>query len=157
MPVQWRKEMAVDDALIDEDHKLLIEQVNNFEVMIRDKVTRESIEWSLERLKHYAVEHFRREEELQRAIQYPFYQAHAHEHRDLVKKLVGIIAHCTAVAHADEVPKVADETFGLLKEWLISHILHTDLRMRPYVTRMKPHLQRMAALRDSPGGPVPRA
>ena len=34
MPIQWRKEMAVDEATIDEDHRFLIDIVNKFEVAI---------------------------------------------------------------------------------------------------------------------------
>ena len=151
MAVHWRKEMSVDDSVIDEDHKLLICLVNDFETLINRKLTMVALDRSLTLLKHYAIEHFRREEGLQRAVQYPFYQAHACEHRDLIKKLDVIIAHRRTAESDYNLAVVAREILELLKEWLISHILHTDLRMKHYVARMKPYRQRMATLEDSRG------
>lgn len=146
MTIQWRKEMTVDESVIDEDHKLLIEIVNTFEAALNRKLSTETIDQGLKLLKHYAVEHFRREEELQRAVQYPFLDAHCREHRDLVKKLDAIVAHRRAASSRADIADLAKEIVTLVKEWLVSHILQTDLRMRPYVAQMKPHRQKLKSL-----------
>ncbi len=152
MAIQWRKEMSVDGSIIDEDHKALIDLVNAFEAIINQKPTMRALDQSLSRLMLYSVEHFKGEEELQRAVHYPFHQAHAREHYDLVKKLEAIIAHRGAAQSGYDITVVARETLELLKEWLVSHILHTDLRMRPYVAQMKPYRQSMTTLVEHNGG-----
>ena len=148
MSIQWRKEMAVDESVIDEDHKLLIEIVNSFEAAISRKLAPETIDQGLKLLKHYTVEHFRREEELQRAAQYPFFDAHAREHRDVIKKLDNIVAHRRAAATRADISDVAKEIINLLKDWLVNHIIQSDLRMRPYVAQMKNHRQTMRSLKQ---------
>jgi hemerythrin len=149
--------MSVDDSVIDDDHKVLIDLVNAIEGAVNKKLTVAALDRSLMLLKHYALEHFKREEALQRAVHYPFYQAHACEHRDLVKRLEAIIAHRGAAQSGYEITVVAREILDLLKEWLIEHILHTDLRMRPYVAQMRPYRQRMTTLGECRGGGRPSA
>ena len=155
MTINWRKEMAVDESVIDEDHKLLIEIVNTFEAAIDRKLAPETVDQGLKLLKHYTVEHFRREEELQRSVQYPFYDAHAREHRDVIKKLDGIIAHRRSAASRADIVDVAREILALLKDWLVNHIIQSDLRMRPYVAQMKAHHQAMRSLRQQPNPCAP--
>lgn len=158
MTIQWRKEMTVDESVIDEDHKLLIEIVNTFEMALNRKISPETVDQGLKLLKHYAIEHFRREEELQRAVQYPFLDAHCREHRDLIKRLDSIIAHRKTAATRSDIVEVAQQIVALVKEWLVYHILQTDLRMRPYVAEMKPHRQKFRALRTAappPCAPAP--
>ena len=147
MTILWRREMAVDGSVIDEDHKLLIEFINSFELTLTRKPGPGDIERSLRVLKDYAAEHFGREEELQRVSQYPFYDAHAREHRDLIKKLDGIIDHHKMAASRSDVSTVTNELIGLLKDWLVHHIIQSDLRMRPYVEKMKGRCQTMPALK----------
>ncbi len=151
MPIQWRKEMSVDSAAIDEDHRLLIDLVNAVETVIEQKTTVADLDRSLLRLRHYSLEHFKREEALQRSVHYPFHQAHAREHADLVNRLEAIIARRSAARSGRDMTLVAQEILVLLKEWLINHILHADLRMRPYVSQMKAHHQRLAALMEASG------
>ncbi len=148
MPILWRKEMSVDASTIDDDHKLLIDLINSFEAVINQNPTIAALDRHLLQLRHYSIEHFKREEALQRAVHYPFYQAHAREHSDLVNRLETIIAHRTAARSGRDLTVVSREILALLKEWLVEHILRTDLRMRPYVAQMKAHQRKMAALTD---------
>jgi hemerythrin len=48
----------------------------------------------------------------------------------------------------EELKQMTKEIMALLREWLVGHIIQSDLRMRPYVEAMKPHLTRLRALRD---------
>ena len=59
MAIQWRKEMVVDEAIIDEDHKFLIDIVNNFEAALNRRVDKITIEDGLKALKHYSLQHFK--------------------------------------------------------------------------------------------------
>ena len=147
MPIQWRKEMAVDEAIIDEDHRFLIDIVNKFEAAISRRCDKCTIDVGLKSLKHYSLEHFKREEDLQRAAQYTFYDAHSHEHRDLIKKLDGIIVRYHSASTGTDVEFVSKELSELLRDWLVKHIIQSDLRMRPFVTKMKVRREKMSPMR----------
>lgn len=151
MSIQWRNEMSVDGSVIDEDHQHLIALVNAFEKVINKRMTQEILEQGLAYLKHYTLVHFAREEELQRAAQYPFYEAHHKEHKDLVRKLDAFALRFKERRTDQELGQITREMVSLLREWLVGHIIQSDLRMRPYVNAMKPYIARMKALRDHPG------
>ena len=125
MAILWRKELEIDGATIDEDHKFLINLINNYELALHIKSKQKLVELSLKTLKHYTIQHFKREEELQRLSFYPFAQAHIHEHQDLIKTLDNI----TKMASEKAPEKISE----LLKDWLINHIIQSDLRMKPYI------------------------
>ena len=147
MAIQWRKEMVVDEAIIDEDHKFLIDIVNNFEAALNRRVDKITIEDGLKALKHYSLQHFKREEELQRLAQYTFCDAHAHEHKDLIKKLDAIADHYQKSSSATDVVSVSKEISDLLRDWLVKHIIQSDLRMLPFVAKMKAHRQNMPSMK----------
>ena len=69
----------------------------------------------------------------------------------MVNRLETIIAHRSAARSGRDLTVVSREILALLKEWLVEHILRTDLRMRPYVAQMKAHQRKMAALMDQGG------
>ena len=148
MPIQWRKEMAVDEAIIDEDHRFLIDIVNKFEAAVSRKCDKATIDIGLKSLKHYSLEHFKREEDLQRAAQYTFCDAHSHEHRDLIKKLDAIIAHYRSASTGTDVESVSKELGELLRDWLVKHIIQSDLRMRPFVAKMKARRENMSPMKN---------
>jgi len=91
MTIQWREKMTIDDGVIDQDHKHLIDIINRFEKTAQDGLTlNEGLE-ILFALKFYASTHFKREEQLQRLIDFPFFEAHKREHEELIEKLTEII------------------------------------------------------------------
>jgi len=141
------KEMAVDKVIIDEDHRFLIDIVNKFEVALSRRYDKGTIEIGLKSLKHYSLEHFKREEELQRAAQYTFCDAHSHEHRDLIKKLDAITAHYRSVSTGTDIESVSKELSELLRDWLVKHIIQSDLRMRPFVAKMKARREGMPPMK----------
>ncbi|MEI8397444.1 MAG: hemerythrin domain-containing protein, partial [Rhodospirillaceae bacterium] len=84
-------------------------------------------------LHDYADVHFRREEELQRAIGFPYHDAHKMAHKDLLKdlRLVGgnLLRNYSEKQHG--------EFSAFLRHWLIDHVQEVDVRMKPYVDDMR--------------------
>lgn len=135
MAICWRYEMSIDRGIIDDDHKFLIRSVNRFSKMVTHRRRLDEMRNLLAGLQRYAQVHFDREEELQRCIHYPFYEAHRREHQDLVAQLEETAAQFEHRLSLD--PQQAVAAVGsLLRTWLMDHILKTDRLMRPYVREM---------------------
>lgn len=132
MPIEWRDEMNVDNGIIDDDHKFLIQTINAFEVAITKQKTNLIINQGLKLLKHYTIVHFQREEELQLKSQYLYYDAHVKEHKELIKRLDEIIQQ-----YKKDNNYSSKKLLEFLKDWLISHIINSDLRMKPFISKMR--------------------
>lgn len=145
--IEWRDQMTIDGAVIDQDHRHLIDIVNRFTEMAERF---ESLGQALEilyALKFYTQTHFQREEDLQRLANYPFADAHAQEHADLIAGLERLIAEAQSDG-GSHIHEVSTETAHLLHSWLVEHIVGSDLRMRPYVKKMRAHMDNLGALKD---------
>ena len=134
--IHWRKKMSVDGGVIDQDHKHLIEIINQFEKFAERGLTREQGMEILFTLKFYAKTHFRREEGLQLRVNYPFYEGHKKEHQDLLKQLDELIKN---VETDSDTPlgALAFRTSELLQHWLLDHVLHSDLKLSDYIEAIR--------------------
>lgn len=145
MSIEWRDALCVGDPSIDSDHKHLIDLINQFEQCITGPINHKSIAKVLIGLVQYTGEHFAREEEIQLKIRYPYVESHRRQHRDVLKKLGGLLQEYTE-SHGEIRDKMIRDMTDFLKEWLINHIIESDLRMRPFVLKMQAE-QRDAAKR----------
>lgn len=164
MSIIWRNEMSVDGGVIDHDHQTLIAIINEFCDAPHDAHTVENLRAILAKLQHYAELHFKREEALQNAAQYPFREAHQHEHHELICQLEKVRSELSALTgpSPEEVAETASgsgtpaahtapaqpeifvgqvhaELAELLHHWLIDHVIKSDLRLKPYVAQMASH------------------
>jgi len=145
MTIIWREKMAVDDGIIDQDHKHLIDIINRFENTVKEGLSLEAALEILYALKFYASTHFQREEKLQTLIEFPFCDAHKKEHQELLETLDTIISE-VKFSNDESHKKTARDTALLLRDWLVDHILHNDLRMRPFVDALHREGRHMKAL-----------
>ncbi len=146
--IEWRDKMSIDGGgVIDQDHRHLIEIINRFEELAADGLDRGEATEILHALKFYTETHFGREEQLQNMINYPDAVDHHEEHRELMKALDDVIVHMAETSD-DALDRVHGEMAHLLHDWLIGHILHSDLKMRVYVDLMKKHAENFGALKD---------
>jgi len=147
MAIHWREQMSVDHGVIDEDHRHLIDIINRFDDVAADGLsTSEALE-ILYALKFYTTTHFQREEYLQSLVDYPERDAHKKDHEKLLHTLVGIIERVqshAATAHDDSKGTLSD----LLRDWLTDHIIGADLRLRPYIDKMKADPNAIGRLKD---------
>lgn len=133
MSIEWREAMAVGVESIDDDHKHLVELINQFEVAIAEGETKnKSLSRVILGLVEYTSEHFAREEALQLEIRYPYYDSHKKAHRELLKKLAELVAQYVSCHDIPKREKLIRGLADFLKEWLVEHIIQSDLRMKPY-------------------------
>jgi hemerythrin len=128
--ISWTDLLEVDGGIIDEDHRALIDIVNKF-LAVRSNATKAELLNTLDDLEHYSRLHFWRENELQRRIGYPETIHQRKQHASLLSVLEGVTQQ---VRHADDpdMAAVVSKVEGLLRQWLVDHILKSDRHMRAY-------------------------
>lgn len=139
MIIAWKNSFSIDEGVIDADHIFLIELMNDILGMIANKAAAVSVADKLINLKLFAEQHFKREEALQIAAEYPDHDLHVSLHKELIDDLVNNIRHLS------ENSRFSDENNGqylkdakrFMTRWLISHIINEDAKMKPYVSAMR--------------------
>ncbi len=117
----WTDDLNVGSKFIDDDHKKLVNLVNDFHDAMQQGRANDVIGKVLHNLALYTKEHFRREEAEMQRIQYPRYLAHKQEHEKLLKDVddlhTGFVSGKTMLS-----VKVSK----FLRDWLLLHIKQTD-------------------------------
>ncbi len=117
----WSDELSLGNNFIDNDHKKLIQMINNFHNAMQEGRGDDVISKVLNNLFIYTREHFKREEDEMSRIKYPMIIEHRKKHEQLLKQVDdlqndfnnGKMMHTTKVAK-------------FLKDWLYNHILQND-------------------------------
>jgi hemerythrin len=143
--IKWREELSIDRGTIDQDHHTLIGIINAFEAIKPGPQAMAGLADVLEQLSQYGPVHFEREEQLQRAVSFPYAQAHNQQHRLLLRNLAGARQELATVASEKDLAMFRLHMCGFLHGWLVDHIIQSDLMMKPFVHTMAPH----AALIDN--------
>jgi len=84
------KEQEVGIAKIDEQHRVLLNKVNDLIEMGPQAFSSEEIQKTLDLLGNYVIEHFADEEELQIQCGYPEYETHKKQHQDFIEELTKV-------------------------------------------------------------------
>jgi len=125
--ITWTEDFSVGVARIDEQHKRLIAMINRLIAEPQTTTRSETVSDLLTDMTKYAQEHFATEEELMRRHNYPHLGEHIAQHRAFRKKTVDF---CTATTlDAEAVPATL---LHYLREWLVGHILDTDMAYKPF-------------------------
>ena len=119
---QWTTELSVGVKASDDDHKRLIELINQLCEGMNRGQGKEIIGKILDELESYTRYHFAREEEFFERTGYPAVD-HKREHRELVEQVVTLQSRYRTGETA-----LAIETLDILKQWLTVHIQGTDAK-----------------------------
>ena len=135
MAIIWRNGMSVGNDLIDHDHQFLINFINTIELILQNPNEKKLLLEAFEQFQKYAEGHFKREESIQRKIEYPSSLHHKGLHSNLNQELSTLIKKIVNSKDAEELKKQAPEIVEFLKHWLINHVLNEDLKLRPYLEK----------------------
>lgn len=120
----WTDDLSTGNALIDGDHRKLIDMINAlFESMAKGQGN-DIISKVLNNLIIYSREHFGREEAEMLRIQYAASLSHKAEHTRLIKQVVELKASLDA---GQKISVLAVSSF--LSDWLRNHILTVDQKL----------------------------
>lgn len=140
MPIQWRKQMTVGNLIIDLDHRYLIALINQVEYAMRHPEEKDILDNAVGQLKAYAREHFDREERIQLHISYQHYHDHKFLHQQLLERLDAIAERIDAHHERGELTEAGEEIAGLLRDWLLNHVLKEDMKMKCDLEQAPPNL-----------------
>lgn len=119
--LQWKDSYSVGIESIDNDHKKLLNLINQLQTASRHYTGAEFERKALDELVSYTKYHFGREEKLMEENDYPDTVAHKREHAAMVAEISGMIAR-----YEQDDDETIEALLSYLKRWLINHINGTD-------------------------------
>jgi hemerythrin len=124
----WNDSYSVKVKQFDDQHKKLIDMVNELHDAMKVGKGKEVLEKILSGLIQYTVTHFANEERLMKLHNYPNYEQHKKEHNLLTLQVSDVQKQ---YREGNAVITMAVMTF--LKEWLQTHIQGTDKSYAPFL------------------------
>src|SRR3989338_6932173 len=124
----WTDELSVGNATIDTEHKDLIVMVNGIEAMIKARDSF-ALPQAFEQLEHYLCIHFADEEDIARAIKFPFAK-NIQEHKYVLKEFQHMKNELVA---KDGIwsDGAAEHYSNFLSNWITDHVISEDMLMKP--------------------------
>ncbi|HHU90067.1 MAG TPA: hemerythrin family protein [Clostridiaceae bacterium] len=134
MIIKWRPEYSCYDKTIDEQHKQLIDMINEMYTLslYDDHIDRyDSIVEVFSRLKDYAVYHFSHEEKMFTEHDYDSFNTKLQilEHKGFVNKIASIDLYEVDENQNETISNVLD----FLSKWLEHHILEVDKKFGEFL------------------------
>lgn len=121
--IKWNDSLSVKIKSIDDQHKKLVEMINEFYENIRSNSNNESISALINKMKEYTIYHFEFEEKLLETNNYSDIELHKKEHEDFIKKVVDLETRFNEGKLI-----ISFEITSFLKDWLKKHIKGTDMQ-----------------------------
>lgn len=125
--IKWRDSYSVGVEKFDEEHKVLLELINEMFIVVRDHLTVDHLEVTINKLIQYTQEHFTDEEEGMAEVNFPQLDEHKVLHANLLND---VIAYKKRVANND--PEAIRGLYVFLRDWLMKHIVEEDMQYKPF-------------------------
>ncbi len=126
--IQWTEDMSVGVEELDNDHRVLIDLMNQLASADarRDRINLEAV---LDELVDYTVFHFEKEEQYLEKAGFPTLEGHRGLHAALTTQVFAIRRKVVASTRTE----LGDEVLAFLGNWLQEHILKADKLYTPYL------------------------
>ncbi len=125
--IQWQDAYSVGNAVIDRQHRFVINLINELYDGLRDGKDSLEISPFLEKLDKYVRAHFAYEEKYLEDNEYPNKDQHFELHKEMKIKA---LEFSWSGRHPEMEP--AAEIFDFLKRWWLNHILKEDMAYARY-------------------------
>lgn len=122
-PLKWRDEYAIDDALIDRQHRELFARVNAFLAACKLNKHADEIGELFMFLESYTVVHFMTEEQIQRETAYPDYAEHLKMHHGFIDTMRFLRQRFES---GGPTPGILREMQTFTSNWLVQHVSIED-------------------------------
>ena len=119
--ISWNDDYSVGIDSIDEQHKKLINLINQLQTAIDYSTGGAYEREALKELVDYTKTHFTYEEGLMEKSEYPDFEAHKAQHVEMIKKVEDVLSE-----YEKEPDTAMSNAVNYLKDWLINHINGTD-------------------------------
>ncbi len=118
----WDKKYETGIDVIDFQHRILLERINDLIELINKNETQENLFSILIFLEDYTNYHFGTEEQFFDSFDYKEKEKHVEEHREFIYKI-----NIFKKKYLEGIVSIDKELLDYLLNWLISHILDTDM------------------------------
>lgn len=135
MTIIWREAMSVSNALIDTDHRYLLCLINTVELAVRTRQPAEILHTVVGQLREYTTQHFDREERIMLAVRYSRFDHHRGQHLALIRELDEAARPVLEASDGEDRSAASDGLTGLLRHWLVDHILKEDMHLKPILSQ----------------------
>ncbi len=131
---EFTKDLETGNAMIDQQHRELIDAINKLLNACRNGKGRAEIINTARFMQSYTAKHFGDEEKLQMQSRYPEYAKHKGYHEAFKKTVAQLVAKVDANG-----PSVAlvGELNSALAGWLINHIKVEDKKFAAYLNKKR--------------------
>ncbi|HOL65607.1 MAG TPA: bacteriohemerythrin [Accumulibacter sp.] len=120
---KWTDEYNLGITEIDDQHKGLVDLLNQLHQAIREHHGKATSRQILDRLVDYTRTHFLLEESLMRVTAYPGIEQHRRQHKELIAQIEALQRKMD-----QENAAISFELLHFLRNWLIQHIHESDKR-----------------------------
>lgn len=117
----WSDKLSVGIQEIDEQHKVLVDLLNQLHQTILHQLGAEATRQKMDKLCEYTKIHFAVEESILRILDYPDYAEHKKHHEQLLAQVQALRTKMESGDHF-----ISFELLHFLKKWLTNHILEED-------------------------------
>lgn len=126
----WNKDLETGNPMIDQQHKQLIQCINDLLEACSQGKGRDKIIETLQFLENYTKKHFGDEEALQKRFGYPDYTNHKRYHETFKKTVSDITAQMKATG-----PTVAlvAKVNTSIASWFVNHIKNEDTKVARHI------------------------
>jgi len=128
-PIEWTEELTLGFAPIDEDHRTLVQMVNNIFLGICARLDDDILSTACDDLIIHTQGHFLREELAMERLFYSDLEGHKAEHAVLLDALGGALKTIIAISDKDQFFKAQQS----LASWLTEHIVDHDKRTVDFI------------------------
>ena len=125
--IEWEDSYSVGVEIFDNEHKKLIDIINRLHLALLMKETDAVMGKTLKDLIDYTITHFAHEEENMANQTYSDFFKHKKEHDELIKKVQDYKSQIESGKTT-----ISLSLMNFLKDWLMSHILGTDMKYRAF-------------------------
>lgn len=118
--MKWRPDFNLGIEKIDEEHKKIVELINKLNTAFMNDTADKEIIGILDEMSDYANYHFKNEEAMFTAKNYPFSDEHIALHEKFIKKVADFRMKF------ESGQAIILKVLGFLRQWLTDHILDAD-------------------------------
>lgn len=125
--IQWNHNLSVQVNELDNQHKKLIQMINDLQDAMRAGKGKDVVGKILNELVRYTVDHFSTEEKYFDRFDYPDMAAHMDEHARFVKEVAGFKKEFEEGRIG-----LTIKLMNFLSDWLQKHIMGSDKKYGPF-------------------------
>lgn len=126
--MRWTENLSVGVTALDDQHKVLVESLNELHAAMMRGDAKESTGPLLAKLLDYTRRHFSAEEAFLTRTNYPKFADHCKEHKDLTRKVEEF-----ATRYERGELSINVHLLNFLRDWLTNHIQKEDKSYGPWL------------------------